>query len=144
MGSGISQSGLLFRRQHFPADESRSPNPQVKAAATQRYARCHARGFPALRFAADLHDYVFTFGEPGRGPQNLAFGQKGRPVLADVDKRRAERRDEAAHPAKMDAAHLATITPFNKQLNGKPALEQHGPPFARAGGDQQLVRQRGR
>ena len=76
--------------------------------------------------------------------QNLAFGQKGRTVFADVDKRRSERTDKAVHPAEMDAAHLAAVASFDKQLDRDPVVEQRRPPFARAGDDQQFAGQGGR
>ncbi len=93
------------------------------------------RGLAALRLAADLHDDAPAFVEPPAARRDFALRQKGRAILADVDERRAERRQQAAHPAEMDAAGLGAVAALDIERGRGPVLEERRAPLARPGGD---------
>jgi hypothetical protein len=67
--------------------------------------------------------------------------QEGGPVAADIDKHRAERRHQLAHPAQMDAPGFTAVAALDVQFDGHILFEQHRAPLARARRYQQLASQ---
>jgi len=126
------------------AEDARPPPPQLDDLAPQRNTGRHPCRLASLRLAANLDDHALAFVEPPAAWQDFAQWQEGRPIAADIDKRRAERRQQPARPAEMDATGLVPIAALDEELDGDAVLEQRGTPLARAGGDQQFAGQCGR
>ena len=95
-GRSFSRNGgevrPLRRRQGLPAADARPPQPQLEEPAAQCRTCRQPRCLAALRLAANLDNDTLAFVEPPAARQDLARGQEGRPVTADIDEHRTERR----------------------------------------------------
>jgi hypothetical protein len=91
-----------------------------------------------------LDDDALAFVKPPAARQNIPCWQEGRPVAADINEQRVERRQQPADASEMDAADFAPVTALDVQFDRDAVLEQRRAPLARAGGDQQFVGQRRR
>ncbi len=136
----VRVSGDMF----FVSAEAGPTRQQLDKPAAQHAAQRRLRRLAALRFAADLHDDPLALVEPPAARDDFALRQKGRPVAADIDQRRTQRRQQAPHAAEMDAAGLETLPALDPDLDGDAVFNERRPPFAGDGGDYQLAGHRGR
>ena len=147
MGEGVESGPKLvavFGREWLRALEAWSADDQLNLLTAQGRGHGYARSFAALSFAADLHDDALPLAERPAAWLGLSPGQKSRPLIAEIDERRAERRKQPEHSAEMDAAGLRAITTLDIELDGNARFEQRCAPLARARGYQQLALQFGR
>ena len=91
-----------------------------------------------------MHDYALALVQPLAAGENLALGQEGGPVAADIDERRAERRQEPHDSAEMSAAGFTAVAALDEELDGHALFEQRRAPLAGAGRYQQFASQLGR
>jgi hypothetical protein len=117
---------------------------QFDKPAAQTRGHGHPCGFPGLGLAANLHDYALALVQPLAAGDNLALGQEGGPVAADIDERRPERRQEPHDPAEMQAACFTAVAALDEEFDGHARFEQRRAPLARARRYQQFASQLGR
>jgi hypothetical protein len=91
-----------------------------------------------------LHDDSLAFVRPVAAWENFAERQEGGPIAADVDERRAKRRQEPRDSAEMNAAGLTAVAALDEELDGYALFEQRCAPLAGACRYQQLASQLGR
>ena len=117
---------------------------QFDEPAAQARGGRHPCGFAGLGLAAYLHDDALAFVQPPAARENLAVRQEGGPAAADVDERRAERRQEPRDSTEMNAPGLTAVAAFDEELDGNARFEERRAPLARARGYQELAIQLGR
>jgi hypothetical protein len=117
---------------------------QFDEPAAQGRSHRHPCSFAALGFAADLHDNALAFVQPLAARENLGVRQKGGPVVANIDERRAERRQKPHHSAEMNAAGFAAVAALDVEFDGHALFEQRRAPLARSRRNQQSAIQLGR
>ena len=91
---------------------------QFDEPSAQPRGHRHSCGFAALGFAADLHDDALAFVEPPATRDHFALREEGVPLVANVDERRPERRQEPHDSAEMNAAGFAAVAALDEELDG--------------------------
>ena len=141
---GGQEADSVRRRQRLTALQPGIAQVQRDEPAREDEPHRPPRRLPALRLAPDLHEDAFALVEPPRPREDVTIRQKHRPIAADIDERRGERRQPLRHPAEMDAAGLGAFAAFDVELDGGARFDQRRPPLARAGSDHQLAARHGR
>jgi hypothetical protein len=117
---------------------------QFDEPAPQGGRHGHPSGFAGLGLAADLHDDALAFVEPPAARENFALREEGGPVAADINERRAERRQEPDDSAEMNAAGFTAVAALDVELDGHTRFEQRRTPLAGTRRNQELASQLGR
>jgi hypothetical protein len=128
--------------------EARPANSQLDEPPAQRDCHRYPGRLATLSFAANLHQYPLALVEPLAARHDLALRQESRPLLTDIDERRAKTGHQPAHPAEMDASGLAAVAALDKELGGDAVLSsaaRHSPgPAAIGNSRRNWVDSRGR